>query len=298
METLLPAGISLGGLAAALVAYASSSAPALERPTLGSRGQRRTAALAEIPWFGVAEPLLRWLGARVSPALGDRARAALDLRLVLAGEPLGLLADEALGLHLASAVIGAAATALHAHAAGALRLPHLAWLAVGLIVPYLALSGRIDRRREALVRGLPYVADLLALGMTAGLDFPGAVRHVVERSSDREDPLTSELERLLQALSVGNTRKEALSELVARTQVASVQELAQGIVQAEERGTPLVDALMVQATVARMKRSAAAEEAAARASVALYLPLTLLLGTVMILLMTPLVLKILSQMNR
>ena len=51
-------------------------------------------------------------------------------------------------------------------------------------------------------RGLPYVIDLMALAMGAGLDFPGAVRQVVQKSSNPDDPLVEEMTLILQALSL------------------------------------------------------------------------------------------------
>jgi tight adherence protein C len=289
--------VAAGSIAAGFASFGLAAAPPLERPTLGSRGKRRLEALAVVPYFALVEPLVRWMGGRAAPLVSSRAKASLDRRLVFAGEPLGLVGEELFALHALGALAGAAATALQAHFAGGLRLPHVGWLAAGLALPWLLVASRVEKRREALVRGLPYVADLLALAMTAGLDFPGAVRNVVDRSSDPSDPLTRELERLLHALGVGVTRQQALLELIERTNVASVEELARAIIQAEERGTPLADALVVQAGVARLKRSTAGEEAAARAAVALYVPLTLLLLTVMILLLTPLVLDVLQRMR-
>ena len=59
----------------------------------------------------------------------------------------------------------------------------------GAVIPYLQISGEAQRRLKEVGRGLPYVIDLMALAMSAGLDFPGAVRQVVEKSSSPDDPL-------------------------------------------------------------------------------------------------------------
>ena len=77
------------------------------------------------------------------------------------------------------------------------------------------ISGEGQRRIKEINRGLPYVIDLMALGMSAGLDFPGAVRQGVEKSSNPEDPLIEEMTRVLQELSLGRTRKQTLTDFAA-----------------------------------------------------------------------------------
>jgi tight adherence protein C len=131
--------------------------------------------------------------------------------------------------------------------------------------------------------------------MSAGLDFPGAVRQVVEKSSNPDDPLTEELGRLLNELSLGRTRKQALLDLMARAPAPAVTEFVTALVQAEERGNPVSEVLQIQAGVSRMRRTVAAEESAAKAGVKMVLPLFLLFGSIMLLVMGPMLLKLASQ---
>ena len=92
---------------------------------------------------------------------------------------------------------------------------------------------------------------------------------------------------MLRALEVGHTRKAALLGLAERLPVDPVRDLVRALVQAEESGTPLAEALQNQARTERTRRSVAAEEAAARAGVLMILPLMLLLGCVVLLLLGP-----------
>ena len=87
---------------------------------------------------------------------------------------------------------------------------------LGASLPYMQISGDAQERLKNVSRGLPYVIDLMALAMGAGLDFPGAVRQVVEKSSNPDDPLVEEFTLILQTLNLGRTRKDALLEFATR----------------------------------------------------------------------------------
>lgn len=109
--------------------------------------------------------------------------------------------------------------------------------------------------------------------MGAGLDFVNAVRHVVEKWSDKRDPLCEELARFLHELGLGKTRREALEDLAYRAPTELVKAFVTNAIQAEKRGTPLVEILRIQAEVARTKRFQTAEKVAGRAGVVILMPL-------------------------
>jgi tight adherence protein C len=295
----LPAAIVASfGVAAFALTYGVAVAPSREARRLGSRGLERQRAIADGGWFSLGEPLLRWLGVRVSRIVPEWLRARLDRRIVRAGDYLGVTPDEYVALVLVGGAAGALGGALHVFATDS----GAAAIAAGALLGAFWVNGRFDarihKRARELTHGLPYVTDLLALGMTAGLDFPGAVKNVVARSSDRRDALTGELERVLRELALGHTRKHALEQLALRAAVPSVTEFVQAVVQAEERGSPIVDVLVIQAQIARQKRTAIAEERTSRAHLAMFLPLILLLLSTLTLLMVPLVLKLVTSFDR
>jgi tight adherence protein C len=167
---------------------------------------------------------------------------------------------------------------------------------LGGVLPYLQISGEAQERSKAINRGLPYVIDLMALSMGAGLDFPGAVRQVVEKSSNPKDPIVEEFTLILQTLNLGRTRKEALLELAKRAPTDSVVEFTNALIQADERGNPVAEVLAIQASVYRNKRSVRAEESAAKAGVAMVGPLMLVFLALMGLLLGPAMLNMGSGM--
>ena len=156
----------------------------------------------------------------------------------------------------------------------------------------MTVSGVAQERLKEIGRGLPYIVDLMAMAMGAGLDFPGAVRQVVEKTSQPDDPLVEEFTLILQTLNFGRTRKEALQEFQRRAPVETVKEFTGALIQADERGNPVAEVLQIQATTSRMRRSVRAEEAAAKAGVAIVGPLMLVFVVVLGLVLGPAMLTI------
>jgi tight adherence protein C len=290
--------IATGALSAALATYGIAQAPARTGSRLGPRGLKRQHALAEGDWFPMLEPLLRWFGTRLSGVVPEGLHKTLDRRLVRAGDYLGMTAEEYVVTLFAGALVGLAAGAFHSHMFEYGPASLVVGTVLGAFYAQTRFDSEIQKRGREITHGLPYVTDLLALAMTAGLDFPGAVRNVVDRSSDRRDALTEELELILHELSLGHTRKYALEQLAERTQVPSAIEFAYAVVQADERGSPLADVLSIQATVARQKRSAIAEEKSSKAQQMMMIPLMLLMASTMIVVIVPMMLKVMDTFDK
>lgn len=283
------------GAAIAILVYAVASAPSRVANRLGMRGLKRQRALADNPAWAQVEPLVRWLGVRVSGVIEDDLRAKLDHQLMLSGDYLGLTPEEYVALSVLSFFGGLAFGAVGGVMTGMGSALMLATGPVGAALPYLQISGEVQRRLKEINRGLPYAADLLALAMSAGQDFPGAVRQVVEKSGNPDDGLVEEFTRLLQELQIGQTRRQALIGLAQRAPIESVSEFVGAIVQAEERGNPVAEVLQIQAQVSRMRRSVRAEELAAKAGVQMVGPLFLLFFCIMLLVMGPMILAIAAK---
>jgi tight adherence protein C len=275
-----------------LVVYAMASAPSRVASRLGLRGVKRLRAIESNPAWTSIEPLVRWLAVRFSGILSDEARARLDAQLALAGDWLGLTPDEYIALSVVSFFGGLAFGVVGGLMVGNVPMLVVICGPIGAGVPYLTVSGEAQRRMKQIGRGLPYVIDLMALAMSAGLDFPGAVKQVTDKSSDPEDALVEEMTRLLQELQLGKTRRQALQDFARRAPIDAVQEFVTALVQAEERGNPVAEVLSIQAGVSRMRRSVNAEEAAAKAGVAMVAPLFLLFACIMLLVVGPMVIKL------
>jgi tight adherence protein C len=275
------------GLGVVSATYIVASAPTREASRLGLRGLKRQRAIARSEGWATLEPLVRWLGVRMSSLVNDDTRAKIDDQIALAGDYMGLTADEYVALCFLSCVGCMAVALILGVIAGFGTAGVLPFGFVGGALPYMQITGAKDERLKLISRGLPYVTDLMALAMGAGLDFPGSVRQVIEKSSNPDDPLVEEFTLILQTLNLGRTRKDVLLEFAKRAPVEVVKEFTGAIIQAEERGNPVAETLQIQATVSRNRRSVRAEELAAQAGVKMVGPLMLIFGTIMIMILGP-----------
>jgi tight adherence protein C len=287
-------------LAIALVAAAAAAASLvllfvpseLRDPQLrGYRATRRREALESSALLRIAWPAIRLCTyyAQLIPATAWKERRTLTLRT--AGEPWGLSADELLGLCIASTVGSLLVAFLFATLTGMGAGFVIVGGFLGAVLPSLWLHDRAASRLSAINRGLPQALDLIVLSMGAGLDFIGAVRHVVEKWSDKRDPLCEELSRFLHELSLGKTRKEALEDLAYRAPTELVKAFVTNATQAEKRGTPLVEVLKIQAEVARTKRFQTAEKIAGRAGVVILMPLMFIFAATVLVMFGSLIVK-------
>jgi tight adherence protein C len=285
--------LALTAFTALLVAsYAVASAPGGAPNYLGVRGLKRARALNENPLWAQVEPLVRWLGVRVAPLLTQSSKRRLERQITGAGDFWGLQPEEIVSLSGVTFAAGLIAGVGYGIVLGRGMIYVIVAAVLGAAAPYLYISGLEEERRRRIQNGLPHAIDLLALGLSAGLDFPGSLRQVVEKSSNPDDPLVEELNLVLQELQVGKTRREALLQFVERVPGETVREFVGAVVQAEERGNPLSDVLRIQAETSRQRRSVRAEELASKAGLKMIMPMVLLFGSIMLLIVGPLMLSL------
>ncbi len=277
------------GAAAALTGLALALAPAFPASRLGLRGLKRQRALQKSALWQQLEPLVRWLGVRLRGVLPPATRESLDRQISLAGDVRGLTAEECVALMVLSTLGGAGFAVYLSHSADVSIDFALAVLVpLAALLPYLQLGTLAKERLVTIRRGLPFVIDLMAMAMSAGLDFPAAVRQVVEKAPRPDDPIIEEMSLMLQSLQIGHSRRAVLEEFARRAPCDAVLEFTGAVIQAEERGNPIGDALQVQAATYRSRRSVTAEEAAAKAGVKMTAPLLLVFVSVMLLVLGPL----------
>lgn len=296
MRSLVLGALSLTGTGAALfvATYALSIKPTRPAPRLGRRGRKRLMSIAKSETWAAIEPLVRWLGLRLSAVVPADTAERIDRQLVLAGDYLGLVPDEAAALVVLSGLLGLAFGLVIEVLAGANGLAFLGFTAFGILAPYFQITSEAHSRMLRINRGLPYAVDLLSLGLSAGMDFPGAVRQVVENALPG-DPLAEEFEWMLQLLRLGNTRRAALEELAARVPTEPVREFVHTVIHAEERGNPLAEVLAIQAQVSRLRRTVRAEEEAAKAGVKIIGPLAIVFLALLLLVVSPLLIRVRTE---
>ena len=193
-------------------------------------------------------------------------------RLALAGNPGNLRTADWLGIKAIGAVIGAVLLFLAFGLAnvGVGILLALVGLLMGYTIPEFWLGGRIKKRQHLIILSIPDALDLLTISVRAGLGFDAALGKVVEKM---KGPLTDEFQRALAEVRVGKVRREALRDIIPRTEVAPLTNFIGAIIQAEQLGVSISKVLQVQSEQLRIERRQRAEEMAAKAPIKMLFPL-------------------------
>ena len=265
--------------------------PPAKRPELGLRGLKRRRALEAGGLFKTTEPAIRLVAGWFDGVPMPKLRKQVQEQITYAGDWLGLSANEFIALTL---MCGLGMMGFGFFAVFMLDLPViLVMVAVfmGMYIPWSRLTGEAQERFKSVNRSLPTSIDLAALCMSAGLDFPGAVKQIVDKSSSKDAVIKEEFGRILQELELGHTRRKALEGFAERVPIDAVKDFVNTVVQAEAKGTPLSEVLMIQARMLRMRRSVRAEENAAKAGIMMMGPLMLMFVCIILLLLGPFVVK-------
>lgn len=150
----------------------------------------------------------------------------------------------------------------------------LALVLLGFYLPNFWLRSKIKSRQKEIQRALPDVLDLLSICVEAGLGFDGAISKVTEKW---QNALTFEFGRVLSEIRMGKSRRDALRDMVARTDVPDVASFIAAVIQADQLGVSIGNVLLNQADQMRVKRRQRAEELAHEAPVKMIFPMVLLI---------------------
>ncbi|RDE06719.1 type II secretion system F family protein [Sphingomonas aracearum] len=152
-------------------------------------------------------------------------------------------------------------------------------VAVTFILAYKApdifLKNKIQKRSDAIRKGLPDALDLLVICAEAGLTVDAAF-HRVARELGRAYPELGD-EFTLTAIELGflSERRQAFENLAMRVDLEAVKGVVTTMIQTEKYGTPLASALRVLSAEFRNERMMRAEEKAARLPAIMTVPLIL-----------------------
>ena len=160
---------------------------------------------------------------------------------------------------------------------------------VGFFVPDSIFNGRIRARQLDIMRNFPTIVDLMALTIEAGLDYMAAIERILKNIKvEQRTELEKELEKMINEVQLGYTRRDALKRLAMRTGVAEIRSFVGLIIQSDELGTSLVELLRNYAADMRFRRLNKAEKLAAQAATKMLIPLFIFIfPTVFIMMLAP-----------
>jgi len=243
--------------------------------------------------------LLRRLGSAI-PLFSATQRTEVGQKLVAAGfrSPQALLIMA--GASLLSALAALVAVVLF----GWPRLDNeltyklgaaLLALYVCSLLPRLVLDRFVVRRQRAIERSLPDALDLLVICSNAGLGLNSAIQRVSEELEQVAPALSDELRLTSSELQLSADASTVLEGLAERTRLPAMRSLVSTLVQSRQYGTAITQALRVLARTERTARMMRLEEAAAKLSVKITMPMMLfILPTVLIVAAGPAILSLMD----
>ena len=283
MDNMIP--LVVAGAAAAAILFiaiglAGSSHVDPVQARLTQLGSMQAKNLEELelqqPFF---ERTLRPLAGRLSGTVGRFTSTSFSARteknLAMAGNPGELRVADWMVIKAISAVVFAILFflvflfLLNTGVPMAIGLG-AAGVAFGYIAPEFWLGRRVRARQKAILLQIPDALDLLTISVRAGLGFDAALSKVVEKL---QGPLVDEFRRALAEVRVGKARRDALRDIVPRTEVTPLTNFIGAIIQAEQLGVSISKVLQVQSEQLRIERRQRAEEMAAKAPIKMLFPL-------------------------
>jgi tight adherence protein C len=219
-------------------------------------------------------PLMRRLSGVGTRLTSQNRVGRTEAKLAEAGYPYGLRTVDFMGLKVVVALVASGlgfllfGLAMGNPSQGFVIA--IGGLVLGFFGPDYWLSTRIRGRQKAILLAIPDVLDLLTISVKAGLGFDAALGKVVEKT---QGPLTDEFRRTLAEVRIGKARRDALREMVGRTNVPALTNFVSAIIQAEQLGVAIANVLEIQSEQLRIQRRQRAEEMAAKAPIKMLFPL-------------------------
>ena len=253
----------------------------------------RTLVLSQSGSERILQPALRAVARRARRMSPVGVISHLERRVVLAG--LNIPVDLILVAKLALLGLLGGAGALMVLRSPSPRTIALTLLGavLGYLTPDVVLARRAAGRQLSIRNELPDLLDQVTICVEAGLGFDAALARAARPV---RSPLTQEVTRMHQELRLGVPRREALENLLIRTDVAELRQFAHALVQAETYGVPVSQMLRSQSSDQREKRRQAAEERAMKLPVKISFPLVFcILPAMFIVILGPAVINLLNS---
>ena len=163
----------------------------------------------------------------------------------------------------------------------------------GFFYPNIWINGKIARRREEVITNMPFIVDMLALSVEAGLDFVAAMQKVIEKAPP--SALVEEFEIMIRETKVGSSRSEALRSMSWRIDALPISSFCATLIAADSVGANIAPILKTLAGELRQKRSAAIEKKGAQAATKILIPMIfLIIPAVMLIIGAPLALQMMG----
>jgi tight adherence protein C len=219
----------------------------------------------------------------------------------------GYLRPSAMGIYyLTRVVLGLSAIALAALAApllsgrisvGVILLISAGVVGVAFFLPEIWIRLKTRSLQQDYREAFPDALDLLVVCVEAGLGLDAAINRVGQEIGQAHPALATNFMLMSMELRTGRSRDAAMRNLADRMGLDEVRALVTLLLQSEELGTSIADALRIYSDEMRTQRMIVAETKAQALPAKLAIPLGLFVfPTMMIVIMIPVVIRILRVM--
>jgi len=146
---------------------------------------------------------------------------------------------------------------------------------VGYKLPDVLIKNTIQKRQQEINLAFPDSLDMMLICVQGGIGLEQTVDRVAEECAEHSPVLAEELGILSDEMAMLNDRRQALQDFARRVGSGGAKSFATALIQAEQYGTSISQAMRVMAEEIREIRMAAAEQKAAALPPKLTVPMIL-----------------------
>ncbi len=133
----------------------------------------------------------------------------------------------------------------------------------GFFLPRILIKNMADKRQQEISLSFPDALDMMLICVQGGIGIEGAISKIANEIADHSEVLAEEMGLLSAELGMLNDRRAAFQNFATRVGGGNAKSFATAMLQAEQYGTSVSNALRVLADEQRDMRMAAAEQKAA-----------------------------------
>ncbi|HEY8190826.1 MAG TPA: type II secretion system F family protein [Alphaproteobacteria bacterium] len=166
----------------------------------------------------------------------------------------------------------------------------------GYKLPGILLKNQMQKRMKEISLSFPDALDMMLICVQGGIGLEQTINKIAEEVAEHSETLAEELGILSAEMAMLNDRRAALQDFAKRVGSGAARSFATALIQAEQYGTSVSQAMRVMADESREMRMAAAEQKAAALPPKLTVPMiAFFLPVLFIIILGPTILKFLES---
>ena len=164
---------------------------------------------------------------------------------------------------------------------------------LGFFYPDIWIKGLKKKRNKEITKGFPFVIDMLALSIEAGLDFISAMQKVVNKSPP--GPIVDEFKSLINETRIGTSRADALRKLSWKANLPIMTSFCATLIAADSVGASIGPILKTLSGEVRLKRSNQIEEEGSKMSTKILIPMIcIMVPSILLVMAAPIVVQMVT----